>query len=367
MNSEAAEKVELKVVKASEDLKLYDVGLDSAREDMSVSDFMSRLKTFRFNDPIQRNAVWGIQKKSLCIVSVIEKVHLGEIKVQVVRENKQKFRNVIDGKQRTLSIRDYIRNRYELKNVPYIKGFDENEQEILIDVNGLKFEQLPKLFQERIMSYMLEIKTYEIDEEEKAVLFFRWNNGESLKPSEKRKAKMSLELLSIQAELKEKEVLKAGLSESQINRNANGDTVLQIMALLKTDNQTDIGSSVIDKMVEEDQFTPELIGMAQSAIEYLNESYKRMVSENREKAFNKVKTISLLYGANYALQNNVKEDDFAAWIERFFINEYESTGFGTYASSGTTKKAFVEKRTNIMMDDLKAYIANIPVQTELSI
>lgn len=100
--------METNVIRPNEDLKIADFGVDAVREDMSVSTFMDRQRDFKFNDPIQRNAdAWSIQKKSMLIVSAIERVHIGEIKAQVIRENKKKIRNVIDGKQRCTTLRDY--------------------------------------------------------------------------------------------------------------------------------------------------------------------------------------------------------------------------------------------------------------------
>jgi hypothetical protein len=341
--------IERKIIKANDSLKLLDFGVEASNETMSVSEFIDKQKVFRFNDPIQRNSIWNIQKKSLLIVSVIEKVYIGEISVQIIRENKQKFRNVIDGKQRGTTLRDFVKNKFAITAAPYINGLDEEGKEILIDINGLTFDQLPKAFQDRIKAYVFDIKAYEINDNQKQELFYRWNNGEALKPAEKRKARMDLTLLNVIAELRNLPVLQAGLNENDIKRDFNGDSVQQAMAIIATDNDTDLKGSTLDRMVVEGVFTSEIMEATKRAAERLNEAFEMLDVDSRNEAFTraKTKTTSLLYVVSKL--KDADAESLSRFVYDFFTERYVESGFGTYASAGTTKKASVQKRTEILL------------------
>ncbi|RXZ78119.1 DUF262 domain-containing protein [Paenibacillaceae bacterium] len=347
--------MEVKIVKADESLKLVDFGVEATNVSISVTEFMEKLSVFRFNDPIQRNSVWKLEKKSLAIISIIEKVYIGEISVQILRENKKKIRNVIDGKQRLTTARDYVKNKFPLTNVPYIEGVDENGETVFIDVNGYYFKDLPCAFQNRIMSHMIHIREYEIDEEQKQEFFYRWNNGESLKPSERRKSRMAAPLRSALAEMKASPVIQAGLNENDLNRDANGDLVQQAMALIITNNDTGLGSGVIDKMVKENMFSDEVIENVKGKILFLNNIYESLEVEARASIFQKTKTKtpSILYVLHkFADVESVKFTDF---LKNFFVDTYSSTGYASYSNSSTTKKSFVQKRTDILLSAAKEW------------
>jgi hypothetical protein len=345
--------MEVRTVKANENVKIAEFGVDAAKEDFSVAQFMEKQKVFKFNDPIQRNAdAWSIQKKSMLIVSILEGVHIGEIKAQVIRDNKSKIRNVIDGKQRMTSVRDFRKGKFSLKDAQLIKGEDENGEPILIDVNGLHFDELPDTFRNRIDAYVFEIKLYEINEETKKDLFFRWNNGESLKPAEKRKAKMSFELLQAQYEIKNLPVFQTGISEKQINSNKNGDALLQAMAIIHSENDTGIDSTSINELLDKDAFNDEFIEKTKQVAEYLNNVHDIIEEDYRKESFSIIKTVSLMYAASKAIESGVGAEDFSKRVVEFFNKRYQSSGFASYAFSGTAKKANVVNRTRILVDDI---------------
>lgn len=82
-------KKEIRVIKCTADLDTEFVCYDATKDEMSVAQFMDRLSIFKFNDPIQRNTVWSVDMKSLCIKSILEEVSIGEIKTQIIRKSRK--------------------------------------------------------------------------------------------------------------------------------------------------------------------------------------------------------------------------------------------------------------------------------------
>lgn len=84
----------------------------------------------------------------------------------------EKFRNVLDGKQRLTTIRDYVRNRYALKD-SFVQCFDSEGEEVKMDVSGMFFKDLPEQYQNRIMALILDIKSYEDLDDSKRLTYLK--------------------------------------------------------------------------------------------------------------------------------------------------------------------------------------------------
>lgn len=349
-------KKEIKVIKCTADLNTEFVCYDATKDEMSVAQFMDRLSIFKFNDPIQRNAVWTIDMKSLCIVSILEEVSIGEIKTQIIRKSRKKYRNVLDGKQRLTTIRDFVRNRFALKNA-LVQSFDETGEEVRIDVSDMYFKDLPPHYQNRIMALILNIKSYEdLDDSKKADLFRRWNNGMALKPSQIRKAMMAYELLHAIAEMKELEVIQAGFSPSALRNDNHSDMVLKALCVLKTQNNTALDSKTINNFLEKDAFTKEDISEVRELALYLNEAFKLMDEKCIKKSFGASKSVTLFYVAKQAMQDNRSHKDFAKWMYTLFVKDYNHTGYAT--TSGTTKLESVKRKNSIGLEHYTNFFAN---------
>lgn len=349
-------KQEVRILKATSGMKIEFVCIDASRDEMSVAQFMERLGVFKFNDPIQRNSVWSIDKKTLLIVSILEEISIGEIKTQVIRHNKKKFRNVLDGKQRLTTIRDFVRNRFPLTNA-LVQSFDENGEKLFIDISGMYFDDLPKQYQHRMLALILDIKSYEdLDDDLKADLFQRWNNGETLKPSQLRKAKMSYDLLFSIAELKTLEVFSSGFSSNAVNNDMHSDMLLKALSILKTNNNTALDSNTINRFLEEDSFSKGDIEELNELGHYLDQTHKLLDEKTVKKSFGASKTATLLYVARKAKEKSRSHEDFASWIEVFFVKDYRKSGYAT--SSGTAKLESVRRRNTIGLEHFNTYFSN---------
>lgn len=326
--------------------------LDVAKEDMSVAQFMERIHTFKFNDPIQRAMVWSIDKKSELIVSVFEDVSIGEIKVEAYSKNKKRIRNVLDGKQRLTTLRDFIKNKFGLVEGSLVEVEDLEGETIFLDFSGAKFEDLPELFQNKIKSMMLSIKGYEnLTQEKKQILFKRWNNGEALTPSQLRKAKLPLNVLAMLAALKEKDVFKAGFTESSLKRDNNHDMILKAMMVLESNNDTSISSAEVDKYIT--SLTEEKVNDFAAMVPFMEEVFSKVDVSYHKKGFGVAKTISFIWVVKHALDKKVSADKVAEWVAKFAV---ESTDLGYNAKSSTTAKEKNKERNNIALKHFNAFV-----------
>ncbi|WCF11624.1 DUF262 domain-containing protein (plasmid) [Paenibacillus thiaminolyticus] len=346
------EEVERRIVKATTDMHLGYFEIPISTDRRNVDQYMGMLAVFKFNDPIQRNAdAWRIEDKSLLIISLIEGVSIGQIKVQIIRKSGKKYRNVLDGKQRLTTIRDFINGKFAINCDRYVSSIDEDGNLIWIDINGMFFDDLPEGFRKKINGSTIEIEEYDIDDSLKYELFKRWNNGVALKPAQLRKAKMSYEMLGFLAKMKEKTVVQAGFSKTALNNDTHADMVLKAMSVLLTDNNTALDNKSLNKLLDEDSFIPALYDETEAIIEYLEQVYPLLDEKAISKSFGSSKTIALIFVASVAKREGRDAQKFAEWMTQFFVKDYTKSGFGS--QSGTAKIESVRKRNEII---LKHYI-----------
>ncbi|MFF2532295.1 DUF262 domain-containing protein [Brevibacillus sp. NPDC058079] len=345
------------ILKATTEMELSHFEIPISTDTRSVAQFMSMLKLFKFNDPIQRNAdAWTIHGKSLLMISVIEGISIGHIKVQVIRKSQMKYRNVLDGKQRLTTIRDFVNGKFAIECDRYVSGFDEEGNLIWININGMYFNDLPQKYKDKIMGTIITIEEYDINDEMKFELFQRWNNGVALKPSQLRKAKMSYELLSLLAELKQLVVFTTGFSPNAINNDQHADMILKAMAVMVTDNNTALDNKSLNKMLDENVFVSGILEETKEIADYLMNVHPLLDEKAQTKSYGQSKTVSLFYMARLAKREGRSFEEFAGWVTQFFVKDYAKSGFGS--QSGTAKLESVRKRNEII---LKHYLKHFQV------
>lgn len=350
------EKVERKIVKATSDMQVPNFTIEKTEEYKSVAQFMSLVRSgsVKFNDPIQRNAnAWDIETKSDLIISLLEEVSIGEITVQVIRENRYVYRNVLDGKQRLTTIRDFVKGKFALKTSHYVNGYDNEGNLIWIDVNDMCFDDLPKFYQDRIMATMIKFDLYDIDDEMKFELFRRRNNGVALKPAQIRKSKMSYELLYFLAEMKQLTVFTAGFTPTALNNDLHADVILKAMVVLVTDNNTALDNKTLNKMLDENVFVSGILDETKEIAQYLMKVHPLLDEKTASKSYGQSKTVSLFYIARLAKREGRSYKDFASWMKQFFVKDYAKSGFGS--TSGTAKLESVKRRNDIIMKHYQKY------------
>lgn len=132
---------------------------------------------------IQRGVVWGISQKSLFIHSLILNYPIPTLYAEKIGRNQF---SIIDGKQRTTTICDFIDGKFALKDIPII--VDDEDMET--DLNGMRYADLPEDFKNALDGYSLTITLLEnAEREEIEDIFYRLNNGTPLRANDKSFAK----------------------------------------------------------------------------------------------------------------------------------------------------------------------------------
>lgn len=135
-----------------------------------------------FDNAVQRGLVWDKDKKSLLIHSMLYGYAIPAM--YFTKENG--IYDSLDGKQRSNAIAEYLNGEFALtENTPSIvdEGVEtENgEEPSMLEISGMKFEDLPEWAQDRIKDYSLTIYYFEdVSESEIREMFRRLNNGKPL-------------------------------------------------------------------------------------------------------------------------------------------------------------------------------------------
>lgn len=137
---------------------------------------------------------WNIAKESYLILSILNERPIGTIIMtgKGMTENQlYEKQSLLDGLQRTTTLLKFTRDKFKLsKGLPLITcRFKGGDGEIItqsVNVSGLKFSQLPTLFQRRILDAKIDINVYNgFTDNELDSIVFCVNNGVPFKPMQK--------------------------------------------------------------------------------------------------------------------------------------------------------------------------------------
>lgn len=129
----------------------------------------------------QRGEVWTRAKKQRLIDSILRGWHVPPVHVVEIKNSGQE--EVLDGQQRLVSIRDFMRDQFSVdgRSVPF-------EPEIM-ELDGLRYSELPELIRRRFDRFSIRVlRIYEYSSEEPAELFYRLNQLTALTSAEQRNA-----------------------------------------------------------------------------------------------------------------------------------------------------------------------------------
>ncbi len=113
----------------------------------------------------RKSNIWKLPQKSKLIESILMAIPLP---LFYFAENKNGGLSVVDGLQRLFAIKDFMNDKYELKDISYLQK-----------LNGLKFSQLERDTQQRIERYQLQVNVMSSNTPEyiKLNIFQRINSG----------------------------------------------------------------------------------------------------------------------------------------------------------------------------------------------
>ena len=118
---------------------------DNTGKNWGISQLVTMTKngTFKFDNIVQRSYVWERKRKSLFIHSIILGIPILEIYAKRSPENPddkntKKIYDVLDGKQRLLTLKSFFNNEFKLAELKPIEFYNELSDTIeIVDISNI--------------------------------------------------------------------------------------------------------------------------------------------------------------------------------------------------------------------------------------
>lgn len=342
---------------------------------------MSNKGTLKFDYPIQRSGgQWKPLQQSYLIHSLaqnypIPPVYLLGEKEEVLVEKKGEtkkqivsVRYVLDGKQRILTMKNFVEDDFKLhKDTPEIT-IDGDEFEIA----NKYFSELDEEVKDMISSRTLLTYTLDGDvatDEEIEDLFFRMNNGSALTTQQKAKALMGVEWASRLTEVGDHQLIQelSSFSKTQLKADGHLTAIMQTMMMLddsfeyKNVSQKTI-SEYADTFKDDPERKVKLLETVKQTMDYLMEAYNK----KETLLLRKVHFPMTLITAKEAKEMGVTGDEFSNWTKEFKTAFKDSdkkdsdilpTDYEQYTGAGSTKKEKANGRMNEMLRHMKEFVS----------
>ena len=305
-----------------------------------------------FDTPLQRGYVWDYTRKSLLIHSILIDYAIPQFYMRKVGNKCEVF----DGKQRYSAIKEFLANEYALRNVPDIMFHGKP-----YSLNRKKFAELPKELQETIEGYSLDFQVFDdVTDEQIADMFFRLNNGKSLKQVELIKAQSkSLDEIT---ELRKNPLFAEFYSDKQIQASDDIEMIMKTWMILFGESRN-LLSSRIELEMKRVKVSEEQLDRMNEVFDYLRKMLSIIRSHGNRititKIHKKAATVAVIYAVDYAIKNCIEPERLAVWAEEFFTTDNASSDPAyneNVTRGGLAKEKSVVERFQIIERSLKAFI-----------
>lgn len=281
--------------------------------------------TARFDNAVQRSTVWTKEQKSLLIHSFI--IHAPVPPLYAVKGEDGAY-DFIDGKQRSMAINEFLEDKFELVDIPSVSfdGFDDE-----VDLNGLKFSELPQTVKDAILDFSLTIYAMEdMTEDDVADVFMRLNNGKSLSQIEK--TRVYAPSMDTIKELTHEDIFEEAFTEKQRTKYYDEDVVIKLFKLFDDDvKDWSLDSKDVRDFLKDFEATNEEVNKVKDALSTLREIHENItmydsdtyVTETRKlarrvakKIYNRTNLVTLSYF--FEGKDEVDTTDAADFLLYFF-------------------------------------------------
>lgn len=252
--------------------------------------------------------------------------------------------SVIDGKQRSLTLYEYTKDKFNLSKKLMYTMVDG------IDVGGKRFSKLPQELQERIMQYQLAITMVDpMTEEERNFLFYQQNQGVLLTKLDLVTSVIGQDKMDKINDLCSHDFIldKLKLTAPALKKRNDVKIVVQYLIL---NSGLDMGLSSKEIMDYCEKLKTDEVEVDYDKVEklmdYLLEVYP--IQENHLKKSINVPII--MYVAQQALDGNVAPEELKKKLDKFFENP--SKEYVEASQTRTADKGNVGKRLNTMQKAL---------------
>lgn len=329
----------------------------------NIKDVYSIKDDIDFNPEYQRRGdVWKKPQKQLLIDSIINQFDIPKFYFHELSNNEINNSNknyaIIDGKQRLMSIIEFIEGRYKLAD-NFIYFNDEN-----IKLNGLTFDEIKFKYPDIAFSFFefkLDI-VYIITNNKQLIecFFSRLNSGQPLVNSEKRNAKSGYVKSWIDDTLCNNNFFNKKVNFK--NSRSSYNDILAKFILIELNNKfINMGRVNLDKLYDQFRESNVEIEKATSEVIYTLNTMSFIFEDNDEllsvrsslPVYYKVirdidsNDLNIIREFLYSFDKNRKKKD---------IDDPKIIKYNLYQSKSTEQKISMENRYNILMEEFTEYI-----------
>ena len=326
---------------------------------MTVRAYLEKLELgeITFDIDIQRAYVWkDIEQKSALIQSLI----INDIIPPFIFNKVDGTFEGIDSKQRSLTIYKYCNDEFELKGVMPIEIINENGAIEEIDINGLKFNELPECCKNAIKEYNLSVwYLNEADQEQVSRNFCNLNNGKTINAATLNRIKAkSIDKIK---RLGKHELFVNALSKVAMDGHVNEDLAVKAHAFLFAEEPcTDVkwirpymrNVEITDKEAEELEKVFDKMKTVHDLIED-----KKIA----KRLYTKTHLLSVVPIMKQSIDDEKTDAEMMEWFVTFFAGKKSATISNIYNSvavSGSGKSASIRKRLDEIRKSYDGFFAD---------
>jgi len=292
------------------------------------------------NISIQRKEVWDAEKKSNLIISLLLDIPIESL---LFEEADGESHNVLDGKQRTLTLCAFVADEFVLSPKIRVKELDGQP------LAGLKFSMLPEAMQNQIMEYELSISILRpLDAEERATVFFMRNQAVALSKMDLSLVMLGEEAMDVFARLCEHNFMQNKIKLTAPARRKHDDlrVLLQFLILCQRPGMGFSGAEIMSLCDDIKNGEVEVKeGRICAVLDYIDAA----IQEKRQY----LKLAHLPVVLLTALEAREKEmpcDEFAIRLDTFFELLDGNGEYMLACKSGSAKRGNVQARIRIVED-----------------
>ena len=326
-------------------------------------------ETIVFDAAIQRNMVWDDERKSLLIHSMLEGY---PIPPMYATKDNGKY-SMLDGKQRSNAIADFLHGRFTLTGIPEVTLEDGTE----IDINGKFFSGLNEELQDALNTYSFTIYYFEdITEDEISEMFFRLNFGKPLSAIELSRARAK-SLKEIQA-IGHHELFTTSLTEKAFEKYTHEDLVIKSYIMLTSDTPC-LDTKVVRPTMEKAEFTDQDINIMNGVFNRILNTYKTIITDDSpetgklskriaKRLLTRTHMLSIMPIVKKSLIDRVPDDVFTLWVKNFFCGSRSATKYDEYNSrctAGSGHAETIKVRLDVIKKDYNKFMKKIEKENSI--
>ena len=312
------------------------------------------LEEITFDIDIQRAYVWkDIEQKSALIQSLI----INDIIPPFIFNKVDGVFEGMDSKQRSLTILKYLNDEFALKGVMAIEVINEDSELEELDINGLKYSELPECCQNAIKECNLSIwYLNEADQEQVSRNFCNLNNGKSINAAtlNRIKAKSQEQI----GRLGKHKIFKEALTKTAMDGHVNEDLVIKAHAVLYA-NEPSIDTKWIRPYMRTTNITSQEEEEIQNVLDRMI-SIHGLIEDKKiaKRIYTRTHMVSVVPIMAQSIKDGKSDEEMMKWFVTFYSGKKSATTSSIYnnaAGNGSGKKEAVRKRLEEIQKSYDSY------------